>query len=717
MLLTKHKLLLLGIGWSVLALLALAGMVAYAGLSQPEAALPGTVAVLALIPAPTFAPRQLASRLGASDTQSAAPASPTASQASATPTPSTTPSPTQTATDTPTPVVASLTRTRPPTAAATGPGAPTSPPATATSVPATGVPAATATNTPVTPPTIAPTATKLAATPTNTSVSPTNPPPPAPAPLADFWGINGGPLDGNNSANPFDGQLSNNPALRAKSLYWMNQAGIRWFRNYGSDGIIFSWRFVEPSPGVYDWTAWDILVREAQKRDVNLLASIGNSVPAWANGSSDWRAQPLDLYTNPMQSTAWYQFVNHVVERYDGDGVNNMPGLTRPVKFWELWNEPDLREGGNAPNYPAHQFNGGVKDYVRLTQVGYAAVKAADPASQVVGPATAQFVGNLNRGHSYLWNWTDWVQAGGLNTVDIVSFHAYFDRSNWDVTGQVDGLLDKLDASRGGKPVWVTEIGWAGGTTSDFQDEDRNFVRSVVIFWQRPAIERYFWYTLQESETYAGSFQMAFLQTLTGSLAKGAEPDPLFHPIFRVSEVMARVLAGFGSGSHPAAVGVGAAARAYHFSRQGQDVWVAWQRAPDGVTTITLDTGGRKVRVIGLEGEDLGTFTGGALTVGPSPVYLTTQLDWNPNLGSIAGRVSHASQAGQWTNGLDGATVDLAGPVNATATTDSDGNYLFEGLPDGAYVVTVAGSASPARQAVTVSSTGAWGRTSFIVSP
>jgi hypothetical protein len=137
-----------------------------------------------------------------------------------------------------------------------------------------------------------------------------------------------------------------------------------------------------------------------------------------------------------------------------------------------------------------------------------------------------------------------------------------------------------------------------------------------------------------------------------------------------------------------------------------------------GTTTIQFDTGGQTVRIIGLYGEDLGTFAGGALTIGPSPVYLTTHLDWNPNLGTITGRVRHGSQAGQWTNGANGATVTLSGPVNANTTTDSDGNYVFENLPDGADGVSVAGAvASPVNQTVTVAREAAWGRTSFTVTP
>ncbi len=734
-LLTRHKLLLLGLGWCGLALLVLAGLVAYAGLTAvPLPNLPPTAAALAYVPASTVAPPAAAKGLAADGAGSPATATPTTTLVTVTA--SATPGPTEALTETPTPAVASPTQTW--TAAA--PLASDTAVAPTTNTPTDTEPAAppTASPTATTPPTARPpTDTEPAATtpptarpPTNTATAvpttvptstatplPTSAPKPGPVPVADFWGVNGGPIEGNNSTTSFDGDLSRNPTLRAKSFYWMNQAGMRWYRNYGSDSIDLSWRFVEPQPGVYDWTTWDNLVREAQKQDVKLLASIGNGAPGWANGSNDWRVKPLDLFTEPMQTTAWYQYVLHVVERYDGDGLDDMPGLTRPVKYWELWNEPDLREGTNAPSYPPHQFNGTVADYVRLSQVGYKAVKAADPSAQVAGPASAQSAGNPNTGNALLWNWADWVKAGGLNYVDIVSYHDYFDRYNWDATGLIDLLLNRLDANRGGKPVWITEAGWDGGATSDYQAKDRDFVRVAVLSWQSPAIQHIFWYDLQESETFAGSNNKAFLQTISGGAAKGTEPDPLFHPLFRVSQVMARVLAGFGSGYHPAALNVGGAARAFHFSRSGLDVWVAWQRAPDGTTQINLDTGGRTVRVIGLNGEDLGTFKGGGLAVGASPVYLTTQLDWVPNLGAIAGRVRHDSQAGQWANGVSGATVTLTGPVNAATTTDSNGNYVFEGLPNGAYVVSVAGAASPASQSVTVASESAWGRTSFTVTP
>lgn len=38
--------------------------------------------------------------------------------------------------------------------------------------------------------------------------------------------------------------------------------------------------------------------------------------------------------------TAW---VTAAVERYDGDGVDDMPGLLAPIRHWEVDNEPDLK--------------------------------------------------------------------------------------------------------------------------------------------------------------------------------------------------------------------------------------------------------------------------------------------------------------------------------------------------------------------------------------
>ncbi len=36
-------------------------------------------------------------------------------------------------------------------------------------------------------------------------------------------------------------------------------------------------------------------------------------------------------------------FLLNLVDRYDGDGNNDMPGLNKPIIHWEIMNEPEFK--------------------------------------------------------------------------------------------------------------------------------------------------------------------------------------------------------------------------------------------------------------------------------------------------------------------------------------------------------------------------------------
>jgi hypothetical protein len=561
---------------------------------------------------------------------------------------------------------------------------------------------------------------------------------PYPPPPNTFFGMVGTSIEGLDYVGGYPGNLDANPMLRNKSMFWQQKTGVNYYRNYGSDSRVYSWRFVNPSNGVFRWTEWDLLMQSAQDHNITLLATIGNGVPAWANGTDPncttcWREKPLDLWTNPLESSAWYKYVRAFVERYDGDGINDMPGLQRPIKYYELWNEPDLRQGWLCdPTYypcppnipPAHQFNGSVDDYVRLSRVGYQAIKDADSTATVVGPATAQTAGNdtLLGGpiHApvpyFIWSWKQWIEAGGLNYVDVVSFTRYPDQVDWDATNYVDYFLAFAETNRGGKPVWLTETGWGGSSTDTSQTKASNFVRFTFQAWSHSFVQRFFWYSYHEPQytDVTNSAAKALISTAQGDGAIGVEPDPYFHPLYRVVEVLVDVFGAFTADDHPAAIAPNDQVRVYRFDKNGQTVWAAWIKATSGTLNIDLSTDGRPVRKISMFGDDLGPFSGGPLTLGPWPIYLTTDLNWNQNIGRITGRV-HTS-AHTWGNATVGVTVQAVGPVAASAVTDADGNYVIEGLPEGVYTVTVLGqSTTPLSRSVTVEREAPWGRTSFTI--
>ena len=106
---------------------------------------------------------------------------------------------------------------------------------------------------------------------------------------------------------------------------------------------------------------------------------------------------------NDITAEQYYDYVYHIVERYDGDGINDLPGLKRPVIYFELGNEVDYKREVFGVN---HDYMS-PEDYVRKRLIpGYKAAKAANPncivmcaglgmESNVAGDHVGRF--NINR--------------------------------------------------------------------------------------------------------------------------------------------------------------------------------------------------------------------------------------------------------------------------------------------------------------------------------
>jgi len=96
------------------------------------------------------------------------------------------------------------------------------------------------------------------------------------------------------------------------------------------------------------------------------------------NGKKD---EPIFLpraRCNPNDWDTYLAWVGAVVERYDGDGVDDVPGLRIPVKYWEVLNEPDL----NADHLDFYQ--GTSTEYAELLIRTSKAIKEADPEAKVL---------------------------------------------------------------------------------------------------------------------------------------------------------------------------------------------------------------------------------------------------------------------------------------------------------------------------------------------
>ncbi|MFG0330996.1 MAG: hypothetical protein ACF8PN_13990 [Phycisphaerales bacterium] len=143
---------------------------------------------------------------------------------------------------------------------------------------------------------------------------------------------------------------------------------------------IVDWIEVEPEPGVYDFEGADEVLRAASQYNLDITITLR------CNSNRYTRIEipeyPQNKYAAyPTDMDQWLAYLEAVIERYDGDGYNDMPGLTRPVKYWQIENEflhmwLDTEES--------------LHDFVRLSA---AHIRLADPEAKIISPAFT----NLNK--------------------------------------------------------------------------------------------------------------------------------------------------------------------------------------------------------------------------------------------------------------------------------------------------------------------------------
>jgi hypothetical protein len=168
--------------------------------------------------------------------------------------------------------------------------------------------------------------------------------------------------------------------------------------------------------------------------------------PAWASEVE------LSLNAPPGDLADYAYFVRRVAKRYRGR-----------VGAYIIWNEPNLAiEWGGAPPDPAA--------FTELLQVGYEAVKTADPDALVIAAGLAPTNSSNRDAMDERVFLQEMYQAGASAYFDGLAAHPYSFGQPPDVPDNKTeqpafGRLAELRAimvknGDAHKPVWITEMGW-----------------------------------------------------------------------------------------------------------------------------------------------------------------------------------------------------------------------------------------------------------------
>jgi hypothetical protein len=197
------------------------------------------------------------------------------------------------------------------------------------------------------------------------------------------------------------------------------------YKKTGAHAVKFTpalvwWKNIQKEEGApYDWGAVDAHVKEYQEAGYDYMQLLLTSGSPWA--SIDGKdVLPKNFAPKPEFEDEYGTFVKAAVERYDLDGVDDMPGLKHAVNEWGVERE-----------FTAY-FPGSGQDYVRVLKLAYPAIKEANPNAKVMLNALLMwdiFQGNPSEGEieKRFKNPLNGKRKDLTDIPFLLDTHAYFD--------------------------------------------------------------------------------------------------------------------------------------------------------------------------------------------------------------------------------------------------------------------------------------------------
>lgn len=228
-----------------------------------------------------------------------------------------------------------------------------------------------------------------------------------------------------------------------RDLDMIAAAGFKFVR------MDFTWAAIERKRGEYDWSGYDELTANLEKRGIRALYILDYSNRLYeeeVTSSNPIGGKPHKTTASPQRPesvAAFARWAGAAAKRYQGRNI-----------IWEIWNEPNIQFWQPKPD---------VQQYIALALATCKAIRETDPQATVVAPATSGFP----------WAFLEtFLKSGVLEHLDAVSVHPYREYSKSPETAAGDyakmrQLIDRYaSAERKGKiPILSGEWGYSSRTT------------------------------------------------------------------------------------------------------------------------------------------------------------------------------------------------------------------------------------------------------------
>ncbi len=318
--------------------------------------------------------------------------------------------------------------------------------------------------------------------------------------------------------------------------------GITWV----SGQPLVVWFAVEPTPGIYEWSQIDAEIKQVQALGIDITMALhpinvfganrtqllervkaqgGNvsnmsfAIQTFLRDSPE--SKQWKLYPHAETLPLWLDFIRAAVDRYDGDGKNDLPGLRYPVRNWHFVQEFPMPDWDNA------------QTYVQVLKQTYTAIKNENPEARVILVGLA---GNYARYFAFADGLIQDEDAGvvkgvkrprqaiaanpalkreksefeyilreGKGYFDIADIHLYEEKDTF-IEGKIEWLKRKMQEFGYSTPIWSLEGGGPHrdppGKPTRFGDpyfgdwsakENAEFVVKLHVMGAAKGMARYHW--------------------------------------------------------------------------------------------------------------------------------------------------------------------------------------------------------------------------------
>jgi len=206
---------------------------------------------------------------------------------------------------------------------------------------------------------------------------------------------------------------------------------------------------------------------------------------------------------------AYKRFISACVERYDGDGKDDMPGLIYPIKYWEIMNQPESDMLHLSP-----------ENYLEVLKASAEAIRKTDPKAKV-----------LQGGARGVWPnpfWEKVFEIGGVKYCAIGNYH--FTGLNLDEALSAihwASLMKKYKIPE----YWLTEYAVQINKEDDLKEQAIRLLKQLTIIFESGCTRVF--YTMYKP----GKFEPGTLKQ-QGLLSMTDEHRPIYYTFMTMIDLL-----------------------------------------------------------------------------------------------------------------------------------------------------------------------------------